>query len=373
MKENPTILVAGDFCPRDRVLQHIMAGDISVLDSVHEVTASVDYAIVNLECPIVNGNAKPIVKSGPNLRADETALDVLKDAGFNGVTLANNHFYDYGDVGVQTTLSALQMRQMDYVGGGLNRQDAARLLYKEIAGIKLAIVNCCEQECSIASDAYGGANPLNPIQQYYAIKEAKRNAKYVLVIVHGGSEHYQLPTPRMQETYRFFVDAGADAVINHHQHCYSGLEVYQEKPIFYGLGNFCFDRPDRKNSIWNEGYMVKLELRDGKVDYTLLPYIQCNEEPIVKWRKDRGEFDRKMSELNAIIADPNQLQAEFDKLVAQNKLLYQYYVEPYNSRIAKWLYKHHLLPSFMKRKYVVLANVIRCEAHRDRLLQTLKS
>lgn len=43
----------------------------------------------------------------------------------------------------------------------------------------------------------------------------------------------------MQEIYRFFVDIGADAVINHHQHCYSGYEVYKEKPIFYGLGNFC--------------------------------------------------------------------------------------------------------------------------------------
>ena len=51
------------------------------------------------------------------------------------------------------------------------------------------------------------------------VEEAKKKADFVLVIVHGGSEHFQLPTPRMQATYRFFVDAGADAVVNHHQHC----------------------------------------------------------------------------------------------------------------------------------------------------------
>ena len=42
----------------------------------------------------------------------------------------------------------------------------------------------------------------------------------------------------MKETYRFFVDCGADAVINHHQHCYSGYEYYKDKFICYGLGNF---------------------------------------------------------------------------------------------------------------------------------------
>ena len=87
-------------------------------------------------------------------------------------------------------------------------------------------------------------NPLLPIQQFYKIQEAKENADYVLVIVHGGIEHYQLPTSRMIETYRFFIDAGADAVVNHHQHCYSGYERYKSKPIIYGLGNLLFDNPN---------------------------------------------------------------------------------------------------------------------------------
>ena len=98
-------------------------------------------------------------------------------------------------------------------------------MYKRKDGETLAIINCCEHEFSIADDDSAGANPLNPIQQYYKIKEARLNADYVLVIVHGGHEMYQLPSLRMVDTYRFFIDAGADAVVNHHQHCFSGYET----------------------------------------------------------------------------------------------------------------------------------------------------
>lgn len=68
----------------------------------------------------------------------------------------------------------------------------------------------------------------------------------------------------MVDTYRFFIDAGADAVINHHQHCISGYEHYQGKPIFYGIGNFFFP-PIFKHTpkSWNEGYMVTLFLGES--------------------------------------------------------------------------------------------------------------
>ena len=131
----------------------------------------------------------------------------------------------------------------------------------------------------IATDTSAGSNPLNIVQQYYAIREAKNNATNVIVIVHGGVEHYWLPSPRMKETYRFFIDAGADAVINHHQHCYSGYEVFKKKPIFYGLGNFCFDG-NKGNKRWTTGYLVNLNLSENTVDFELIPYRQCYEEEI---------------------------------------------------------------------------------------------
>lgn len=69
------------------------------------------------------------------------------------------------------------------VGVGIDLNDAARILYIESKGRKLAIINCCENEFSVATESTAGGNPLLPIQQFYKIQEAKENADYVLVIV----------------------------------------------------------------------------------------------------------------------------------------------------------------------------------------------
>ena len=368
------IVITGDYCPRERVAEQFAQGDYSALDALKPIFAQADYSIVNLECPILHGGEKPIVKNGPHLHADTHALEALKGVGSSCVTLANNHFRDFRDEGVLNTLSELSAYGIDYVGGGANVTDAAAVLYKKIGNETLAIVNCCEHESSIATENHCGSNPLNPIQQYYAIQEAKKNADYALVIVHGGVEHYQLPTPRIQETYRFFIDAGADAVINHHQHCYSGYEMYQGKPIFYGLGNLCFDKSDKRNSIWNEGCMVELSLSHSLIAHRLVPYHQCDAEAMVVMcdEKEQKVFEKRIEELNAIISNPEELQAKYDKLLEATRMKYRGHLEPYRSRIMRYLFKKEWLPSIMKKKYAVIANVIECESHRERLLDALK-
>ena len=202
------VLVAGDICPQRRVKELFEQGDYeSVLGAVKPIITQADYAIVNFECPVCYGDEKPIIKCGPNLRCSEQGIEAVKWAGFKCVTLANNHFLDFGEKGVSNTISACKANGIDTVGGGINLSEASGILYKAIGNDTLAIINCCEHEFSIATNTSAGSNPLNPIEQYYAIKEARKMADFVLVIVHGGHEMYQLPSPRMQETYRFFIDA----------------------------------------------------------------------------------------------------------------------------------------------------------------------
>ena len=233
------LLIAGDFCPNDRVARLIEQEEYSdILGEIKPIIAQMDYSLINLECPIVECPIKPKEKQGPNLKASQFAVKLIKYVNFKCVTLANNHFLDYGDEGVSHTLNILRYEHLDFVGGGEDLSRASGILYKDINGKKIAFINCCEHEFSIATEHSAGANPLNPIQQYYAIVEAKNKADYVIIVVHGGHEYFQLPSPRMQEIYRFFVDIGADAVINHNQHCYSAYEVFIEKPILFGMGNF---------------------------------------------------------------------------------------------------------------------------------------
>ncbi len=367
------ILVAGDFCPQNRVVELFEIGDFAtVLGEVKPIVEAADYSIVNFECAVTHGCEKPIEKIGPNLQCSKSGIEAVKWAGFDCVTLANNHFYDFGDEGVDNTLAACKEYGIDTVGGGKNLHEASKVLYKEIKGQTLAIINCCEHEFSIATDSTGGSNPLNPIQQYYAIKEAREKADYVLVIVHGGHEHYQLPSPRMQETYRFFVDAGADAVVNHHQHCYSGYEFYKEKPVIYGLGNFCFDEEGNPQS-WCEGFMVIVEFM-GDIRIRLVPYSQCNTSPSVKKIQDEKFFFNEIDRINGKILNGDLLEKSAISFFKENEKLTFYSFFASDFRFLRALQYRRIIPYFTKKKKILkILNCILCESNREKCVNNLSS
>lgn len=369
------ILVAGDFAPVARLSLQIKEKFFSNIfpDNLRAVIKSADFSVVNFECPIIEDGYQPIPKCGPNLSCIPESVEAIKYAGFNCVTMANNHILDFGAKGLYKTAECCKDNGLNIVGIGHNLEDANKVLYIEKDGKRLAVINCCEHEFSIATDTEAGANPLNPICQFYALQEATRKADYVLVIVHGGHEHYQLPSPRMQETYRFFIDAGADAVINHHQHCYSGYEVYHGKPIFYGLGNFCFDENGQRKCFWNEGYMVKLKFENDNIDYELIPYTQCDETASVDLVQDKTMFSKNIAKLNETISNPLLLKEATERYYESTIGVYNSLIQPYNNRVFNKLFSMKILPSlFSNDKKIKLLNNINCESHLDRFIFALK-
>lgn len=370
----PSILIAGDFAPKDRIATLVDDGQWSeIFENVRPTILNADFALVNLEAPIVCGVGTPIKKAGPNLKSGFRVIEAIKYAGFKGVTLANNHFYDYGEEGALTTMSCLEEAGLHYVGAGRNLTEAAKVFYAKIEDKIVAFINCCEHEYSIATNLSCGSNPLNPVKQYGSIKEARDKADYVIVIVHGGIEHFQLPTPRMQETYRFFIDAGADAVVNHHQHCYSGYEVYHDKAIFYGLGNFCFDWKGKRDSIWNEGYMVLLHLGNRNAMFDIIPYKQCNNLPKVLLTEDKDIFLKQVAQLNDIITDEHKLEQTYEEFMIRTDFQYNI-VSPYGNRYLNALFKRGYLPSFIPKKIMrSLQNKVTCESHRERFIHALNN
>ena len=372
------IIIAGDFCPQARVAELFEKGVYdSVLCEVKQLISQVDYSIVNLECPIVSNSCHPIIKRGPNLQCSDTIMGAIKFAGFNCVTLANNHFRDFGDQACCETLNVLDEGNIAHVGGGKTLQDAVKTLYVEIEDITVAIVNICEHEFSIASDLHPGSAPLDFVDNYHQITTARIKADFVLVVIHGGTEMYQLPTPRMRKTYRWFVDIGADAVINHHQHCFSGQEIYKGKPIFYGLGNFCFDRPFFNNPIWNEGYLVNLSIKKNEaVSYTILPYKQCEKGgPTIRFlhNEELASFNEKFEQLSKIIENASSLEKSYDEYVAKCSKTYLLETEPYNyaSKLNS-LRIRKLFPNMHNdRSLLNLFSIINCESHFDILRKAI--
>jgi len=367
------IIIAGDVVPSDRTVPLFKERKTEFLfGEVMPVLKEADYAVVNFEAPVVIDKGNPIKKSGPNLAAPPQAVEVIKEAGFNMITLANNHFRDQGQTGVMDTLHSAVKVGLDYVGGGENLVEAQKTKYVTIKDKKFAFLNFCEQEYSIATDHYGGSNPYDIINITRAIQEAKATADYVILIIHGGIEHYQLPTPRMKKEYRFFVDAGADAIINHHQHCFSGYEIYKGKPICYGLGNFCFDvAAYRCNAIWDRGYLARLSFGNGRIDLSKVPYSQCAGEPKVNILEE-GTYDGKISELNDVISDDARLMTVYQDYVVtkQRKLLSQMNV--FGNKTFDWLFKKGYTDILCKEnRLLVIKDLLYCESHLDVLKKSI--
>ena len=368
------VLIAGDFAPSARLAHQIDEERYSEIfpENLRTVIKSADFSFVNFESAIADSECQPILKCGPNLKCSPKAADAICYAGFTGVTMANNHILDFGSEGLKHSVECCKNLGLDVVGVGDNLMEANNVLYLEKNGKKLAVINCCEHEFSIATETEAGANPLNPICQHYAITEARSKASYVLVIVHGGHEHFQLPSPRMQETYRFFIDAGADAVVNHHQHCYSGYEYYNGKPIFYGLGNFAFDLSSQKEeTFWNRGFLVEFSFGES-IGFKIYPYRQYAETPSVELLPE-DSYRKELKQLNAIIGNQTELRNAVSSYYQRCSKFELSMFEPYSGRIFSKLLSMGLLPRFLpKKKALMIRNHIECQSHRYKLIYAIK-
>lgn len=356
------IVFAGDFSLQGRWNECREAALIeqALGEPIKDLLRKADHAAVNWEGASTQ-LTKGILKDGPCLKNAPEVLPALKEVGFDIVTLANNHVGDYSFDGVMDTVRACQEAGFKTVGAGANLKEAETPLIVE-GDCTAAIINVCESEALIATPTTPGLAPIDLISLHYTLNDLRKKVDFIIAVVHGGCEHYPLPTPEMQRRYRYFVELGADAVIGHHQHCFSGYEVYKGAPIFYGIGNFLFDGKKGVGDAWNEGYLVQLTLDNG-VGFELYPYRQCGEElGFVLLEKDA--YSDRIRELNTIIGDEELLQKVFDKYVGSKRPLSVFL--PYSNHYLTELYKRGWLPSCLsERKLAKMISRIKCEAHNE--------
>ncbi len=357
------ILVTGDF-----VIDQVY--DSSLLnDNIISLFKSSDYNITNLEAPITDCSNK-ILKTGPHIKGNEkSTLDVLTKLNINAVTLANNHVLDYDEKGVIDTLKFCKENKIDTVGAGKNLEFAKKNLYLECSGEKVAIINFAENEWASATPSSAGSNPLDLIENLKMIREARSVSDYVIVIIHGGHEYFNLPSPRMQKQYRFFADEGADIVIGHHPHCVTGHEVYKGVPIYYSLGNFLFTLPSNF-ADWYTGLVLELELKERKVKTKL--HVVSQDKKNYALNLETGlEADKVHQAIlgyDEIIHNSQSLENAWKSFVNKKYESYLKYWSPTSfltNRYVKAVVNRLGLNFLNKRSMAYQLNLMRCEAHHD--------
>jgi poly-gamma-glutamate synthesis protein (capsule biosynthesis protein) len=330
-----------------------------------------DLNIVNLECPVIIEGGTKISKTGPHLGTTEEVFNQLHRINIHAVTLANNHILDYGEMGLEATFEACKRNSMLFVGAGKELSDASKPLVIESNGIRVGIVNFCENEWSVATENSAGANPLDLIDNLKQIKITREIADFALVIIHGGHEFYNLPSPRMLKTYRFFAENGADAVIGHHTHCISGFEHHKNVPILYGLGNMLFTIPEESEE-WYKGIILQLTLEIGKpIDFELHPILQSKSNYKLNLLENSPK-ENVLTEIKAfsdIINNKAELERKWEQFVVSKKRDINIF-SPLNFIPGRYvkavLHRLGFNKILMSKKGLAqILNQIRCEAHRD--------
>lgn len=364
------IFITGDYCPIGRNSLAIDQGDFSMIKAIAPFALKADLAITNLEAPITSSNTK-LNKSGPNIKVNKNSLAPLKESGFSLVTLANNHILDYGTQGIKETLDHCFFNGIDTIGAGLNLKKAKTPYIFEKGEKKIGIINIAENEFCSAKENSAGANPVNLIQNHQAIKNLKKQVDYVLIIAHGGREHYQIPTPKIRERYRFYVESGANAVIGHHPHCFSGYEIYNEAPIFYSLGNFLFDYKTKyQKGPWTQGYGVNIKINNDIIDFEIIPFHQGRAENpnlILFDDIEKENFFKEIEELNSIITDDILFFESWSKYLKTQEVSYKGLLFIQNKYIRAAINKGFLPKWFFhsKEHKTLLLNLFRCETHKE--------
>ena len=194
------ILIGADFVPTASNYELFCQANTTALVGVEleSILGDADFRIFNLEVPLTDQQS-PIDKCGPNLIAPMNTVNGYKALPVDLLTIANNHVMDQGEQGLFSTIDLLDKSDISYVGGGKNLSEAQKPYIINVEGRKIGVYACAEHEFSIAEDKKCGANPFDPLESFDHIQALKEECDFVIVLYHGGKEHYRYPSPNLQK------------------------------------------------------------------------------------------------------------------------------------------------------------------------------
>lgn len=215
-------------------------------------TAAPDLRIVNLETAVTAGGER--WRKGIHYRMHPDNIPCLGAAAIDCCVLANNHVLDWGYAGLEDTLAALDRAGIRHTGAGRDAAAAAAPALLEVPGKGRVLVFACGLQSSgvdpewAASARRPGVNRLPDLGTAGVddiagrIRCVRRPGDVVVVSLHwGGNWGYTVPAEQRAFAHALIDTAGVDVVHGHSSHHVKGIEVYRERPILYGCGDFLND------------------------------------------------------------------------------------------------------------------------------------
>lgn len=314
---------------------------------VCEIFKKHDVVFGNLEAVISEHGKKERNFKSLQMRGPKKSISLLKNAGFNVLSIANNHIMQHGDGAFKETVDLIQENDILPIGC-IDSDERPLPKYVKIKDTVIGFVGYSLRQEKFSCNkryAHGDFRTL-----LHCVKEYKDNCDFLIVSLHWGDEYVSWPSREQIRQARLLADEGASLILGHHPHVIQGIESYNKSIIAYSLGNFVFD-------VWQkrlrQSCILSVKLRKNmQHEVSRIPVmIDQKFRPLILKGKDSLSLNKKYQELDKLIQDiPYFIIPQYDGYAQyvklneirnkiENRALFVYNLRKYNN----WVVKQSLL------------------------------
>jgi poly-gamma-glutamate synthesis protein (capsule biosynthesis protein) len=255
-----------------------------------------DLAYANLESPVSSRG-----RSTGKLycfRGDTNFFTGVQNAGFDIISIANNHTIDWGQTAFFDTKDIIEDRGLIPVGFASAAAAAPAPVMIEKNGLRFAFF------AGVGAPLRGVIWPLSlsgPCQADSAalaasVREIRPDVDFVICGMHWGEEYVYRPMAENVRWAHLLVDAGADLIVGSHPHILQSIEVYKDRLILYSLGNFVYDQ---HKTYQRQSGIFTCVFRKGKIDSAaFIPAFLNDFRPGLVQGKDFDSIAARMKEIS---------------------------------------------------------------------------
>jgi hypothetical protein len=281
-KRNPIrIKFIGDVSFNNEYIPLLEAGN-NPFSEVESQLCDTDLVVGNLEC-LCEGTGQN-KKKIPRINTTDKALNALKYLNLGLVSLATNHVYDNLEKGFENSIRKLNELEIDYLGASTDRDLAAIPTVFEEKGWKVGFLNYVHEDTNpkVPDGAKVYPNPFRMGKIIEDILRLKEEVDRVIVLLHWGGkcDYGYIPHKEQIGHAKAMIDAGASAIVGHHTHTFQASMTYKNAPIYFSLGNFCFDNIVMGKQVFKiresgrKGGILELKFSDeGQTVASVSPFI----------------------------------------------------------------------------------------------------
>jgi poly-gamma-glutamate synthesis protein (capsule biosynthesis protein) len=279
------------------VIRNQSIGPDKIWSDVLPLLLKADRRLINLECVISSrGREWQPDSKAFHFRAHPRAIDFLRAAKIDCVTLANNHVLDYGTDALAECLALLDRAGIKRTGAGASLPEALTPAIVDLPQGRLGVVSLTDNEPEweagekkpgihyIAYDAKGLVEPYRS-RLAQVLKQVRRQADLVMVSAHVGP-NWGPPSAAMRMLAHQIIDLGADLYWGHSNHTAQGIELYKGKAILYSTGDFIDDYAIDSAERNDLSFLFIVELERGRIARIVFHPV-CIEDFYVRLAKDQ--------------------------------------------------------------------------------------